>query len=293
MRSIGPQPAKVRPVALHAVGDPFLVVKIGGSLFSDKAGDERHFDDDAVAGYARLVAELGAAKPGRVALIVGGGAYGHGAGRALDPSDPLSGVLLTEANFTLKWRWTQALRAEGARAVPLQLEAMCAIGADGLLVEGEVLRRFLRIGALPVLSGDSLLGPNGSMVVYSSDLVPEVLMAACSGPIRIVNLTDVPGILVDGRDGHTVLRHVDPDEPDEAYGALWESPPWDISRSMHGKLDALVEFARGGADCFIMKGDARAASARFMLDPVEGWPPDVAYTRIVRSEVRQLAAARG
>lgn len=271
-----------------------LVLKIGGSLFSDKSddrhADDRHLDDEAVAGYARLVAELVRLGGGRVVLVVGGGAYGHGAGRAIDPSDPLSGVTLSEANFRLKWHWTRALRAEGAPAVPLQLEAMCAIGDEGLIVQDEVLKRFLRMGALPVLSGDSLLGPDDALVVYSSDLVPEVLMAASAGSIRIVTLTDVPGVLTDGKGGHVVLREVDADAPGPAYDVLWEVPPWDISGSMTGKLDALVEFARGGAECFIMKGDPHAGTLRHLLEPVEDWPPDVDYTRVVRSQDSGVAS---
>jgi isopentenyl phosphate kinase len=266
---------------MNRVRFPFLVLKIGGSLFSDKRRNH-HIDKDAVETYSRLVADLMTSHRGRFALIVGGGSFGHGAVRSLNPADSLSGVLLTEASFRLKWIWTQELRRHGAPAVPLQLQAMCTLGEDGVEVHDGALARFLEIGALPVLAGDCLLGPDDSLQNYSSDRVPEVLMSCCEPPIRIVSLTDEPGILLDGPGGSEVLRGVDADAPDEAYDALWEAPPWDISGSMTGKVTSLVEFARRGAECFIMKGDPTLASLRFICDPPSTWPLDVLYTRIAR-----------
>jgi len=257
-----------------------LVLKVGGALFSDKR--QRSLDSGAVAGYARQVADLTIAAPGRVVFVTGGGSYGHAAVRSLDPHDPLAPLPLTEATFALKWIWTEALRVAGVRAVPLQLTALAALERGRLVAHVGVLRRLLRECILPVLSGDCLIASDGSLQVFSSDRVPEVLLGLSTGATRVVTLTDVPGILTDGPHGHSVLREVDPDKPEAAYRYLWQKSAWDTTRSMTGKLDALVGLALRGAECLILKGDPAGTSLRFLLEPLDRWPPDVRYTRIAR-----------
>jgi isopentenyl phosphate kinase len=263
------------------------MLKVGGSLFSDKR-THRHVDEAVIARYARLIGDLAAAARGRLVLVVGGGAHAHETVSSLDRSDPFARTALTDANFTLLTIWSRALRSAGVPTVPLQLAAMCAIDADGLRVHGEGLRRWLEIGALPVICGDCLVGADGELEIFSSDRAAEVLLAAGLGPLRVVALTDVPGVLADGPAGTTVLREIDPDAPDDARGALWEAPPWDISRTMSGKLDALIHCAQQGAECFIMRGAPDAGSLRFLLGPRELWPPGLRYTRIARRRSRAI-----
>lgn len=261
---------------------PFLVLKVGGSLFSEKNAT-RSVDESEVRRYAVLVADLARKSPGRLAFVTGGGSFGHAAVRDLDPSDAFAALSLTEATFALKWMWARALRAEGALAVPLQLTAMCVLGADGLLVQGLVIRRLLDSGAIPVMSGDCLLGPDGSLQVFSSDRVPEVIIEAAPDPLRVVALTDVPGIVSRTATGARVLADVHPDFPEEAYQALWEPEPADTTRSMAGKLDALVRLAHRGAECVVLKGGPELQSLRFLADPLESWPEGLLYTRIART----------
>lgn len=269
---------------VDAESDPqsFLVLKIGGSLFSDKRS-YRHIDEAIIARYARLVADLVKGAEGRLTLVVGGGAHAHETVTSLDASHPFAKVALTEANFTLMTIWSNALRAEGVPAMPLQLAALCVIGPDGLIVHEDGLRRWLQIGVLPVLCGDCLIGADDELQIFSSDRAPEVVLSLGMGPFRVVALTDVPGVLADGPGGSTVLRDIDPDAPENARKALWDSPPWDISHTMTGKLDALIHCAKRGAECFIMRGVPDAESLRFLLDPLDQWPPETVYTRIVRT----------
>lgn len=257
---------------------PFLILKIGGCLFSDKKL-HRHVDKGAIRKFARLVAELAQSAPGQVALIVGGGSFGHGAVRHVNPSDRLGVLQLTEANFAQKWIWTEALRAEGAFPLPLQLTAMCMIDGDRLVPEGNVLRRALDLGILPVLSGDCLVASDGSLRVFGSDRVPEILLQILARPVRVAALTDTSGIMSHSGSPH-VLRDVDADSPQEAYNSLWNAADHDTTGGMRGKLQAMVEIARQGAECFVMKGDAEAGSLKFLLDRPEDWPPEMLYTRI-------------
>ena len=257
---------------------PFLILKIGGSLFSDKKQDW-HIDTDAVRKFARLVAELNQHAPGRMALVVGGGSFGHGAVRRANAADRFGILDLTKANFEQKWIWTEALRAEGCLAIPLQLTAMCGFDGDELRVDGGVLQRALAAGVLPVLSGDCLLGLDGLLRVFGSDRVPQVLLRIVEWPVRVVALTDTSGVFRAGTDPQ-VLRHVDPDLEEEVSRNVWNTSYYDTTGGMKGKLQAFFELSRQGAECFVMKGDADDRSLLFLLDQPQDWPAEMVYTRI-------------
>jgi isopentenyl phosphate kinase len=266
----------------------FLVVKIGGSLFSDKsrAGyvDEAAFDrlaarvaalhraalhraalhraalhgaaqhEAAQHGAAQHGADGGRVAGGRVVLVTGGGAIGHGALRASDTADPFGTIGFAGATSTVRWRWVEALRRRSVRAFPLQLGAFATAGPHGPLVAADALHALLGAGVLPVLSGDCVLAADGSLAAVSSDATPEYVAAALGEGTRVAMLTDVPGIVMDGPGGGRVLSEVDARRPAEAYGYLWPHSEWDASGAMHGKLDSLVRCALAGAECFILSG---------------------------------------
>jgi isopentenyl phosphate kinase len=262
----------------------FLVLKIGGSLVSDKKRGG-HIDHDLVGAYAAMVADLTRVRPGRIVLVAGGGAFGHGTVRHLDPADHSAAVALTEATFQVKWAWTTALRACGVRVLPMQLAAAATLEQGRGRMQSAVLREALEHRILPVLSGDCLLTESGTLEVFGSDRVPSLVLDTVAEPVRIVMLTDVPGVLLDGPGGREVLPYIDPDRPGRLRGLLWDNG-WDTSGSMGGKLRELISFAQRGAECVITRGDARAGSLRFLLDPVSAWPRHVRHTRVARPQAR-------
>ncbi|KMS72073.1 hypothetical protein ACM01_24690 [Streptomyces viridochromogenes] len=259
----------------------FLAVKVGGSLFSRK-NEPGHVDETAVSRFARSFTKLSRAFPGRMVLISGGGAFGHGAIRHHDTANNLSLAALTEATFEVKKRWAAQLRAEGADAFPLQLAAMCTLRDGAPELGSPVLRELLDRGVVPVLAGDALLDERGGLRTFSSDRVPEALLPLVTGRLRVVTLTDVDGIITDGAGGDRILAEVDARSPEDAYAALWGSSEWDATGAMHTKLDALVACARAGAECFIMRGDP-GTELDFLADPYDAWPSHVRSTRIIAS----------
>ncbi|WP_406727098.1 hypothetical protein WJ438_24150 [Streptomyces sp. GD-15H] len=272
-------PATPPPVR---AGEPrTLVVKVGGSLVSDKRTDD-HLDAAAVRDYATLVADLVRTFPGRTVFVAGGGALGHGAVRDLDAADDFATLGLTRATFAVKWAWTTAFRESGIRAMPLQVAAMCADRTTGAVADLTVVRRLLAEGVLPVLSGDCILTADGGLRIYGSDHVPGMLVDPSLAPVRIVTLTDVPGILTGAERDGPVLPWVSPDDPAPAHGLVWETASWDTSDAMRGKVDAMVAHARRGAECVITRGDRTAASLRHLLSPMSQWPADVPHTLISR-----------
>jgi isopentenyl phosphate kinase len=130
-----------------------------------------------------------------------------------------------------------------------------------------------------VLSGDCLISADGTLQLFGSDRVPQVLLQCVQPPVRVVALTDTPGVLV--RRGSTdVLPSVDPNDPTAAFQVAWSGGQEDTTAGMIGKLEALVEAARMGAECFIMKGHPEARTLAHLLEPIETWPADQPRTRI-------------
>lgn len=257
-----------------------LVIKFGGSLFSDKSLDQS-LDREAIADYARLVANLSKSHPGRIVFITGGGAIGHGALRNRDKSDPFGSIVLTKALADVRWEWSKALHREKVKALPLQLGAMSVLDSEGnFSAASGIVRKVMENGVLPVLSGDSVLDQDGNLHGLSSDRVPEFLVQVLDGPLRVVSFTDVPGILLDGPGGEDLLDYVDPAAPDRAYAAIWKKSNWDATGALKGKLDSLLSCASSGAECFIMKGSTDPSDYRYLFSPYREWPEGVRSTRI-------------
>ncbi|MFJ9556023.1 hypothetical protein ACIRPH_19570 [Nocardiopsis sp. NPDC101807] len=262
-----------------------LAVKVGGSLFSrkDKPGD---LDEGAMSRTALSLYRLSRVLKVPLVLISGGGAFGHGAIRQHDATNAFSLAGLTEATFEVKKSWAGRLRAVGFDAFPLQLAAMCVLRDGKPRLESSLLRELLDHGVLPVLSGDVLFDDDGRIHVFSSDRVPELLSPLVGGNLRVVVLTDVDGIVVDGEGGDRILPHVDAEAPQEAYAALWKSSEWDATGAMHTKLDALLTCARDGAECFIMRGEP-GSDLDFLSSPYQEWPSKVKSTRITSTSSSQ------
>ncbi|MDR7301229.1 amino acid kinase family protein [Haloactinomyces albus] len=258
------------------------MIKVGGSLVSDKCTDD-HLDATAVRDYASLVADLVRTFPGRAVFVAGGGALGHGSVRDLDAADEFASLGLTNATFAVKWAWTTAFREAGIRAMPMQVAAICSERGDGIAADITVVRRLLAEGVLPVLSGDCVLTAAGGLRIFGSDHVPGMLIEDSLAPVRIVTLTDVPGILTGSSEDDPVLPWVDADDPAPAHKLVWEAAEWDTSGAMGGKLDALVAHAQRGAECVVTGGDRYAAGLRHMFAPIAEWPQAVPYTLIARA----------
>ncbi|MDG6103696.1 hypothetical protein Daura_24745 [Dactylosporangium aurantiacum] len=258
-------------------GEPtLLVLKVGGSVLTDKYSTGGT-DYAAIDDFAARIADLHAEQPGRIVLVTGGGPLCHPVGMRIkaDRADAYAAVALTEPAFAMRWAWTTRLRAHGVRAVPLQVSAMYTERPDGTVVQTEAVERLLRAGALPVLSSDFVVTAGGTLRIFSSDEVPALFTAERFRPLRVVALSDVPGILTGGGD---VLPEVDPHRLDEIRGLLWNKPG-NATGAMDGKVAALAALARDGVECVIARGE-RTRPMRHLLAPMSEWPPATPRTLI-------------
>ncbi len=255
---------------------PDAVVKLGGSVLTDKAGGALVVDEALVA---RLAAELAAHRPERLVVVHGAGSFGHrivkesGIHRGL--TDAASRRAMGETQrlqYELDAIVVRLLLAAGLPAMPVQASAT-AVLEDGALVhlDPTALRVLLEQGLVPVLYGVPAVDRVRGCAILSGDVIaPHVAHALGLG--RLVHATDVDGVFTadpraDPRATH--LPRVHRGNWAEVRARLAGSGSVDVTGGMAGKVAELVAWAERGLSSRIV--DARVPgrlAAALMDEPV-------------------------
>jgi isopentenyl phosphate kinase len=221
---------------------PRVVLKLGGSVVTDKAGDCA-MRNDRIEG---CVAEI-ARRPGiQVVLVHGAGSCGHPQAlrhrldRGIPPGDPAGIAGTHHAVADLNRVIVDALHRAGREAVGVHPLGHC-VAADGRLQSPDwrPVALLLSLGVTPVLHGDVVMDTvRGASIVSGDQLVAS--LARALSPDRVGLATDVAGVL--GRDGAVVARI----RPGEGRGLAGGSRHTDVTGGMEGKLGELLALADAG-----------------------------------------------
>lgn len=191
-----------------------IIVKVGGSVFSDKRGEPENFKGEVVRSIAR---ELASFYPGEDFIVVhGGGSFGHPEAKRYGireglPEDPATadfrrmGFTLThEAMLRANARFIDAFVREGLPAFSVSTSSVF-ITENGEVAYGdlEVLKRLLELKFIPVLFGDVSIDLSKGIDILSGDQIITYL-ARMLEPDKVIFLMDVDGIY-DGRPGEGKL----------------------------------------------------------------------------------------
>jgi isopentenyl phosphate kinase len=230
------------------------VVKLGGSVITDKRGDRPRIRRKILA---RLAEELAAAPRGRlVGVVHGAGSFGHGPVHrsgihkgVRTPAQRLAWgeiqVLQNELNAVV----CRALLAAGVPAVPCQASAT-AIMARGKLVhlDDTALRELGARHMVPVLYGVPAADQDQGCSILSGDvLAPE--LARSLGADLLVLGTDVDGVFTaDPRQdpGAERIRRITPRTWRSVADALGGATAKDVTGGMRGKVASLLDYAQRG-----------------------------------------------
>ncbi|MDD1719288.1 MAG: isopentenyl phosphate kinase family protein [Methanoregulaceae archaeon] len=218
-----------------------ILLKLGGSVITDKSGDcrIRHEVIESVAG------EIVKRRNSGIVIVHGAGSCGHPEASRYRltggvTKENLEGVYLTHASVRrLNEAVVAALRRAGLEAIGVHpLSAWLA--DNGELSGGEYvhLDLMLALGIVPVLHGDVVM----DRVLGASVVSGDQLVRRLAHPLRIGRIglaTDVPGLLRDG----VVVPLVTPDSPLPHPGG---SKNVDVTGGMEGKIRELVALARTG-----------------------------------------------
>ncbi len=225
--------------------DEATIVKIGGSIITDKAGGRAVVKEALLYQLARELCTHN----GSLVLLYGGGAFGHPIaqryrlpGRILDKNS-LEGLRKTSASMHLLGdAVSQAFSRRGLRVVPFQTSALFH-EEKGELVCGnsQLLKSILRAGGIPLLGGDGVIADSTRIKIASADALAVVLARELSIS-RILFATDVDGVYAtypphEGARPHAQLKREDISHV--ALGAQ-KGNKHDVTGAMGGKLSALL-----------------------------------------------------
>ncbi len=257
---------------------PLVVVKLGGSLITDK---KRPFTirRDVLLRVAEEIAEACASL--RLIVVHGGGSYGHPMAKKYRvreglPASSLKGLAETRYWMTvLNAEVTRALIDAGVPAVPVQTSAFL-VAEDGRPVEifARPLELLVDIGAVPVAFGDVVPDKAKGFSIVSGDVLAAELAVRLKAE-RLVYAVDVDGV-------YSSDPRLDPDaklleqlslaEAEELTGS---ASGIDVTGGIGLKLACAALAARRGIDVVIGSGQRKGNLLRMLLGL------DAVCTRIV------------
>ncbi|ASS75259.1 hypothetical protein CIG75_09860 [Tumebacillus algifaecis] len=249
------------------------VVKIGGSLLTDKDGYCAP-NQEMVRQYARTIAKEWERLRGNLILIVGGGSYGNAVPvryHLKDASLPWKDTDLSMMTVKM-FEWlslvTQIFREEGVPCYPFQTSGYVVTKnkrPQRFFVEP--VEHVLSMGVLPVFSGDLVFDEEQQFIIFSSDNLPELFVERMSLR-RMVMLTDVEGVMQIGTDGQqTVIPEVTRANFQEVLRCAGPSQKPDITGGMKNKLEALLRLAEQGVEGVITSGRKAEALLPALFEP--------------------------
>jgi isopentenyl phosphate kinase len=219
-----------------------IVLKLGGSVVTDKAGDCAIRKDRIAA----CVKEIAGRPEIQVILVHGAGSCGHPQAhrhrldRGVPPGD-VAGISETHrAVADLNMAVVDALVRAGREAVGIHPLGHC-VAAAGRLQDQDwrPVNLMLSLGMTPVLHGDVVMDTTLGASIVSGDQLVASLARALS-PDRVGLATDVAGVL--GENG-LVLDRI---SRDQGPGLAGGSRNTDVTGGMEGKLTELLALAEAG-----------------------------------------------
>jgi isopentenyl phosphate kinase len=219
-----------------------MMLKIGGSVITDKSGD-------CAINLGQLASIAAAVADSRVTGLVivhGAGSCGHpeakryrlGRGATAGHGE---GIAVTHhAVSGLNAAVVAALRDQGVEAVGVHpLHAAFADGGRLVAFEYRHLEQMLLLGLVPVIHGDVVMDcTRGACIVSGDQLVRYLAPLLAMSSVGIA--TDVPGVL----DGGAVVPVITPASVRKLQIGI--SSHTDVTGGMRGKINELLDLACAG-----------------------------------------------
>ncbi|MFC5365997.1 isopentenyl phosphate kinase [Salinirubrum litoreum] len=223
------------------------VLKLGGSVVTEKDRRET-VDDDAlsalaedIAGAAGRATGSGSDAPADLAVVHGGGSFGHyhaeewGVTTADGTHSATGALAIHEAMKTLNRAVLDSLQSHEVPALPVHPLSVGARDAAGdLTLPLDSTRRLLGEGFVPVLHGDGVAHEGEGVTVLSGDEI-VVRLAESLDADRVGLCSTVPGVLDDAGDVIPTIESFD-----DVATYLGGSDATDVTGGMAGKVQTLL-----------------------------------------------------
>lgn len=258
---------------------PIVLVKLGGSLITEKAREETPRRDD-IARLAAEIARAAADLPEAIVLGHGSGSFGHAAAHrsgiasGFRSPDQLAGIAQTQGSAaTLHRLVVDALLAAGLAPFSLAPSSWVTTAAGSPVAShAEPLHRALDLGLLPVVFGDVVLDRGQGVAILSTEgvlaLAAESLAAAGREVRRVLWCGETDG-LYDAA-GTTVPFLAAATEMAEIVG-VGRPAGTDVTGGMRLRLETALRLARRGIPSLLLNGRTPGAlEAALRGAPVAG-----------------------
>ncbi|WP_457742480.1 isopentenyl phosphate kinase [Thermococcus sp.] len=232
-----------------------IIVKLGGSVFSDKAGEPENFREEAVRRIAR---EIGEFYPKESFIIVhGGGSFGHPYAKEYGIREGLLGLsedtlfwrkkgfsLTHHAMLRASMKIVEAFLAEGLPAVSVSSSSIFLTDSNRVAYgDVEPIRKLVENGFIPSLFGDVAVDLEKGVDILSGDQIVTYLTKLFR-PRKVIFLMSVDGIY-DGKPGEgTLLFEIRSNEIENLIKRLAGSSGTDVTGGVINKLREAREIAR-------------------------------------------------
>ncbi|MFQ6134763.1 MAG: isopentenyl phosphate kinase, partial [Nitrososphaerales archaeon] len=231
------------------VSGPILLVKLGGSVITDKS---RPFTErmDVIE---RLAKEIHSARSGSEPRLIvghGGGSYPHTPAEEfqihkglIDKESSRGVALVQDAAARLNRLVVKALIDAGEDAVSVQPSA-CILAESSRIVwwDIRVLQEMLKIGLLPVVYGDVVLDVEQGCSIASTEEIffylANLLLIS-----RIVIGSDVDGVLDYTSKGREKFDVITPSDRVRISASLQGAETVDVTGGMKSKVELLLRLA--------------------------------------------------
>ena len=229
-------------------GDNLTVLKLGGSVITDKETPET-VDDDALATAVEAIANAegssGQRDVANLIIVHGGGSFGHvhasehGVSTTEGTHDPAAVTAIHGAMKRLNSVVVDRLQAAGVPAVPVHpLSTVARDGDAAVSVPTAAVSGLRAEGFVPVLHGDLIAHAGAGVTVLSGDELVTGL-AERLGAARVGLCSTVPGVL--DSEGDVIDSITD---FESVAAALGDSDSTDVSGGMAGKVEELLALTR-------------------------------------------------
>ncbi|WP_456367608.1 isopentenyl phosphate kinase [Thermococcus sp.] len=235
-----------------------IIVKLGGSVFSDKKGSPENFRENVVRSIAR---EIGEFYPDEEFIIVhGGGSFGHHKAEKYGIRKGLIGLssellffrkkgfsLTHHAMLRASMKIVEAFIGEGLPAVSVSSSSIFLMDSNRVVYgDVEPVRKLIETGFIPVLFGDVAVDLAKGVDILSGDQIITYLTKLFK-PRKVIFLMDVDGIYDGKPDEGTLLFEISVDEIDgliKRLKSLSTPDEGDVTGGIVNKLMEAKEIAR-------------------------------------------------
>lgn len=221
-----------------------IVIKLGGSILTDKHGGKPALKERVVRRLARDIARN--CRKETLVLLHGGGSFGHPlahryglVGKRLSRGNFLGVGMTISAMRELGTRLATAFFAAGLPVIPLQTSSFIRKERGKLVGDFTTVEHILAKGGIPLLGGDVVI-ERGRSVIASADAL-AVALAKRFHARKIFFATDVAGIYerFPIRQGARPLRMADRATIRRIASSNTSRNQYDVTGDMGGKLASL------------------------------------------------------